>query len=296
MRRILFSLGPLPINTYGFMVALGILAALFIIHREAKRKGINTERVFDFALWALILGIVGARIGYVVVADPIYYWRNPWEFFHLQDGGLSIHGAIIGGILAGLLFTWRYRVPFWRLADTVAPGLALGIAIGRVGCDVFGRPMGKAWPWGVLVNGQLLHPAQVYEFILDYLLFFYLWRKRKKITYDGQLFLQFMALYAAIRGIVEFVRYNPPVFGPFSVAHVVSLVFIVVAGLASVVLKQRARPGAYSGGLRSDGLQIATAAGISGIEAKIEENLLWQMALLGLIIGLSILVFYSFGP
>jgi len=207
MRRVLFSLGPLPINTFGFMIAMGSLIAIFLIYREAKRKGFNTEVVIDLSLWAMILGVVGAKIGYVLIADPVYYWQNPWEFFHLQDGGLSIHGGIIGGILAGLLFSKFYRLPFWRLADTVAPGLALGIAIGRIGCDVFGRPMSQPWPWGVLVNGQLLHPAQAYEFILDYLLFFYLWRKRKKkITYDGQLFLQFIALYAVIRGIVEFVR------------------------------------------------------------------------------------------
>ena len=85
-------------------------------------------------------------------------------------------------------------------------------------------------------------------------------------------------------------------FGPLSVAHMASLVFIVSAGLASVVLKQRAKLGTYSGGMQSDGLQVATAAEIRGFEAKIEENLLWQLALLGLIIGLSIWVFYSLGP
>ncbi|MGI9951752.1 prolipoprotein diacylglyceryl transferase [Moorellaceae bacterium AZ2] len=291
MRRVLFYLGPLPINTFGFMIALGTLAAVFIIYREAKRKGLNAEKILDFALWAIILGIVGARIGYVLIADPVYYWQNPWKFFHLQEGGLSIHGAIIGGILAGLLFSRLYRIPFWRLADTVAPGLALGIAIGRIGCDVFGRPMSKPWPWGVLVYGQWLHPAQVYEFVLDYFLFFYLWRKRKKITYDGQLFLHFTALYAAIRGIVEFTRYNPPFFGPLSVAHAASLLFIIAAVLVSVVLRHRSRPGVDSGSL-----QAATVGEIRSIAANMEDNLIWQLVLLGLLIGLSLLVFYSLGP
>jgi len=289
VRRVLFSLGPFPVYTFGFMMALGVLAATLIIYIEAKRKGLNQDKVLDFILWALIFGILGARLGYVIIADPLYYLRNPLQFFHIQDGGLSIHGAVIGGLFAGLLFSRRYRLPFWRLADVFAPGLALGIAIGRVGCDVFGRPMTNPWPWGVMVNGQLLHPAQVYEFVLDYLLFFYLWRQRKRVAYDGRLFLNFIALYAAIRGIVEFVRYNPTVFGPLSVAHVASLVFIIVAGLVGTVLKHRSGPEA------SSGAQLAAApVGIGGIAAKLEDNLLGQLALLVLVIGVSLLVFYSF--
>ncbi|CEP67509.1 Prolipoprotein diacylglyceryl transferase [Moorella glycerini] len=291
MRRVLFYLGPLPVNTFGFMIALGILAAIFIILREARRKGLNEDKVLDFTLWALILGIFGARVGYVVVAGPAYFWQNPLQFFHLQDGGLSIHGAIIGGILAGLIFTRRYRLPFWRLADTVAPGLALGIAIGRVGCDVFGRPMANAWPWGVMVNGQLLHPAQVYEFILDYLLFFYLWRRRKNVAYDGQLFIRFIILYATIRGIVEFVRYNPPVWGPFSVAHVASLAFIIVAALAGIILKLRPGPRANSGAPGA-----ATTAELRGVGATIEDRLTGQLLVLVLLLGLSLAAFYSLGP
>ncbi|GEA18693.1 MAG: hypothetical protein PWR22_555 [Moorella sp. (in: firmicutes)] len=291
MRRVLFSLGPLPINTFGFMIALGVLAAVFIILREARRKGLNEDKVLDFTLLALILGIIGARVGYVVIADPVYYWQNPWQFFHLQAGGLSIQGALVGGVLAGLIFCRRQRIPFWRLADIVAPGLALGIAIGRVGCDVFGRPMGSAWPWGVMVNGQLLHPAQVYEFILDYLLLFYLWRRRKKITYEGQLFIHFIILYAAIRGLVEFVRYNPLVLGPLSVAHVTSLVFIATAALASMILKKRTRPPENSGAPVVD----ATAE-LRGLVAAIEDRLAVQLLVLVLLIGLSLTVFYSLGP
>ncbi|HHW42158.1 MAG TPA: prolipoprotein diacylglyceryl transferase [Syntrophomonadaceae bacterium] len=289
MRRVLFSLGPFPVYTFGFMMALGVLAATLIVYIEANRKGLNRDRVLDFVLWALVFGILGARLGYILFADPLYYLRNPLQFFHIQDGGLSIHGAVIGGVFAGLLLSRRYRLPFWRLADAFAPGLALGIAIGRVGCDVFGRPMSSPWPWGVVVNGQLLHPAQVYEFVLDYLLFFYLWRQRKKVTYDGRLFLLFIALYAAIRGMVEFVRYNPRVVGPFSVAHLASLVFIIAAGSVDVILKHRSRPKVIPGARPE-----AAASGIDGIAGKLEDSLLWQSVLLILAIALSLLVFYGF--
>ncbi|AOQ24959.1 Prolipoprotein diacylglyceryl transferase [Moorella thermoacetica] len=291
MRRILFYLGPLPIKTFGVMIALGALAAILVILREARRKGLNEDRVLDFTLWALILGIVGARIGYILFANPISYIRNPMLFFHFQDGGLSIHGALIGGMLAGVIFSRLYRLPFWRLADVVAPGLALGIAIGRVGCDVFGRPMATPWPWGVMVNGQLLHPAQVYEFLLDYLLFFYLWRRRKNVAYDGQLFIRFAILYATIRGVVELVRYNPLIWGPFSVAHAASLTFIFAAVLAGIILKKR--PGQQA----NSGAPVAATAPRPGdMLAAIEDRLAWQLLILAVLVSLSLVTFYSLGP
>lgn len=293
MRRVLFYLGPLPINTFGVMIALGALAALVVILREARRRGLNEDRVLDFTLVALVLGIFGARVGYILFADPLSYLRNPMLFFHLQDGGLSIHGALIGGLLAGVLFSRLYRLPFWRLADVVAPGLALGIAIGRIGCDVFGRPMVSPWPWGVLVNGQLLHPAQVYEFILDYLLFFYLWRRRKNVTYDGQLFVHFALLYATIRRVVELVRYNPPVWGPFTVAHVASLAFIIIATLAGILLKRRPAAPINSG---TTVVTAPTRTAGGNLLAAIEDSLTWQLLILVALAGLSLVVFYNLGP
>ncbi|TDA70242.1 MAG: prolipoprotein diacylglyceryl transferase [Clostridia bacterium] len=283
MRRVLFHLGPLPLHTYGVMLALGVLAAIYVIRREARRKHLDDDRVLDFVFWALVLGILGARVGFIIFADLGYYWQNPLAFFRLQDGGLSIHGAITGGVVAGLLFARRTGISFWRLADVVAPGLALGIAIGRVGCDVFGRPMTGEWFWGVPVNGQLLHPAQVYEFLLDYLLFLYLWWRRGRISYDGQLFLHFVLLYAAVRGVVEFVRYNPLVWGPFSVAHVASIVFMLAAFVLAVLLRRRRAM------LLAGSMEVMTGG---------EDVLFGWGDILGVAVaaGLSLALFYGLPP
>jgi phosphatidylglycerol:prolipoprotein diacylglycerol transferase len=287
MRRILFSLGPLQINSFGLLVALGMLAAFFLIYLESRRKRLDEDKVFNFALWILILGIVGARLGYIVVAGPAAYLQHPLSFFYLRDGGMSIHGALAGGLLAAIVFSRLHRMSFWQLADLTAPALALGIAIGRVGCDVFGRPMAHPWFWGVPVNGQLLHPAQVYEFLLDYLLFLYLWRRRKKLAYNGQLFIHFAVLYALIRGSVEFSRFNPRLFGPFSVAHAACLVLIIAAALAGWILKSRRQPV-----LAAERPQAVE----HGLIGKFTDSLSWQIGIISLAIVLSLAVFYGFGP
>lgn len=279
MQRILFHLGPIHVNTFGLMIALGFLAGLWLARREAARKGIGEERVTDFAIYALLAGIVGARLGYVFFYAPQYYLRNPVEVLFIHQGGMSIHGAIIGGVLAGIWYVRRYRLSFWKLADTMAPSLALGEAIGRIGCDIFGKPMATALPWGVTVNGQLLHPAQVYEFLLDYLVFFLLWRKRQHIKYDGQLFLTWVILYATVRGIVEFFRINPVVYGPITIAHVLSLAFIALALVAMMLVRRR--------GHSPSGLT-------AGSELRVKENLWTQVLALAGLIAASLGLYYGF--
>ncbi|MHB1420307.1 MAG: prolipoprotein diacylglyceryl transferase [Bacillota bacterium] len=276
MRRVLFELGPVHINTFGMTIALGILAALILSYREARRKGLDPEIILDFALYALVGGVVGARLLYILLYNPAYYLEHPAKVFSIQQGGLSIHGALLGGFLVALWFVRKHRISFWKLADTLAPSLALGQAIGRVGCDVFGVPMQRAWPWGVPVNGQLLHPAQAYEFLLNYLAFFILWRYRKKTRYDGQLFLIYVIMYSLIRGVVELFRINPVLFGPFTVAHGVSLLFILAAVAAMYYLRsQRTEP-------------LSERA----VE-KVEEKPLIQALVVLLMMAVSLVLYYT---
>lgn len=231
MRRIFFEIGSFPVQSFGTMIALGILAGVWLAVKEARRKGMDENKLFDFLILAIFAGIIGARLGFVLFYDLSYYLQNPIKIFYINQGGMSIHGAIIASILAALWWCKKNNLSFWKLADTLAPSLILGQAIGRVGCDVFGQVMAKPYPWGVLVNGQLLHPAQVYEFLLDYLLFFFIWRKRKKQRFEGELFLYYLIGFNFNRGIVEFLRTNPYVIKPVTVGHFFSLLFILL-GLA----------------------------------------------------------------
>lgn len=283
MKPVLFQLGSVEIYSFGFMIALGVLVGMFFALREARRKGIDTDMLFNLVTGLVVSGIVGARVYYILVYSLDYYLENPMEVFMIQHGGLSIHGGLLGGFLFGFWFIKRYKLNFWALADTVAPAIVLGTAIGRVGCDVFGVAMSKAYIWGVNVNGQILHPTQLYEFVLDYFIFLFLWRFRKKATFEGQLFLLYVMLYATARGIVEFFRTNPMLGEFVSVAHVSSLVFIMLALGVYLLLKGR------------QGQHFSTKG-----QAAVLDNsflsLFWvQLGLVLLAIAVSSLIYYGFG-
>jgi phosphatidylglycerol:prolipoprotein diacylglycerol transferase len=225
----LISIGPFNIHFFGVMIAIGALVGLWFFIREAGRRGLNYNLLTDGALYSILGGFIGARIVYVLGYNPSYYLGNPVEILFIHQGGLSIHGGILGGLLVGYFFIKRHKLPLWETLDAVAPALILAQGISRIGCDVFGVPVASALPWAVEVNGELLHPAQAYEFILDYLLFAYLWVRRTRVAYHGQLFIHYLIGFLVIRGIVEFTRINPMVFGPFSVSHLLSALGIAFA-------------------------------------------------------------------
>lgn len=229
MDRILFHLGPFTVYTFGASIAVGVLAAFWLADREAKRVGMDDEKVSTLFLILLVTGLLGARVFFVMFYDPAYYWQHPLDIFKIYEGGLSIHGGMIGAILAGLWYTRRTALSFWAVADLLAPVAVLAQGIARVGCDVYGKVMAAAWPWGVLVQGQLVHPVQIYETLLDLALFIFLWGKRDRPRYEGQVFIYYLGGYALIRLVLEFFRTNPVWIGIFTPAHLTSILFIVVA-------------------------------------------------------------------
>ncbi len=235
----LFRLGNISIYLFGVTIALGILAGIGIMLKEAKRKELNTEKMYDLVMYTIIVAMVGARLYYVLAFNPKYYLKNPMEILLVHQGGLSIQGALIAGILVALWYVRKNNLNFWKVADTFAPGIILGQAIGRIGCDVFGIPMKTIYPWGVRVGSQILHPAQLYEVFLDLILFTYLWKGRGKSKYNGEIFIKYIIGFSINRGIVEFFRTNPMVFKPFSIAHVTSLIIIIIALIVNQKIKSK---------------------------------------------------------
>ncbi|AKL96045.1 prolipoprotein diacylglyceryl transferase Lgt [Clostridium aceticum] len=237
--KLLFNIGGFSVHLFGLTIALGILVGFLIILSEAKRKGLDKDKLMDLALYTVIFGVIGARLNYILAFNPTYYIQNPKEIFMLQQGGLSIQGSLIVGTAFALWYMKKKSIPMWKTADAFAPAIIIGQAIGRVGCDVFGVPMNRSWFWGVEVGGQLLHPAQIYEAILNYVLFLILWNKRKNTKYDGQIFFIYIIGFSVNRFIVEFFRTNPMIFGPISIAHLFSLGIILIAIIAMLWLKKK---------------------------------------------------------
>ncbi|MCC5910489.1 MAG: prolipoprotein diacylglyceryl transferase [Clostridiaceae bacterium] len=236
--KILFNIGDFPVHLFGAMIALGILAGFYIMLQEAKRKGLNKDKLMDLAIYTVVVGVIGARINYILAFNPSYYLQNPIDILKIHEGGLSIQGSLIAGTIFALWYMKKKDIPIWRTADAFAPAIILGQAIGRIGCDVFGVPMNKSYFWGVEVAGNLLHPAQLYEAVLNYILFLVLWQKRKHIKYDGQIFMMYIIGFSINRFIVEFFRSNPMVTGNLSIAHIYSIIIILVALLFIPWLKK----------------------------------------------------------
>jgi phosphatidylglycerol:prolipoprotein diacylglycerol transferase len=269
----LFSIGHFSIHLLSVTSAIGMIIGLLLIQKEGERKLLDKDKLMDLGIFTVLFGIIGARLGYILFFNFDYYLNNPSEIFRFSQGGLSIQGAILAGGAAAFIIMRRKNLPVWKTADAIVPGVILGQAIGRVGCDVFGVPMSRNWPWGVMVNGELLHPAQLYEVALNYILFLLIWRKRKTAKFDGELFFIYIIGFALNRFIVEFFRTNPQGLGPLSIAHVLSLVIIALGIMVLIFMKNR-----------SYGTSVSINEGIS-----LSNSLVYGLVVTGFIISV---VFY----
>lgn len=240
--KILFYIFGFPVHFLGLMIAIGMLAGLFIVSLEAKRKRLDFDKLFNIVIISIIAGIAGARLFYILFYNLSYYLENPVEIIKITEGGLSIHGGLATAFIVAFFYMRKHKLNFFQYADAMAPAIILGQAIGRIGCDVFGKIMTTPLFWGVQYQGQLVHPVQVYEFLLDYLVFLILWKKRKNLQYDGQVFVWYIALFSINRGIVELFRNNPIIVGWFSVSHLLSVLFIIGAFALMTFAKKRRNP------------------------------------------------------
>jgi phosphatidylglycerol:prolipoprotein diacylglycerol transferase len=213
------SLGPFTLHTYGVLLAIAFLAGLWVASRQAKRAGLDANRITDMAVWVLIAGLVGAKL-LLVAVDWRYFSRNPSELFSIFQSGGVFYGGLMGGILVAWWYARRHRLPGWATADVLAPGVVLGQAIGRLGCFAAGCCWGKPTrlPWAVRFTDVYssravgtpmdtpLHPTQIYESLAAFLVFFFLLWLAPRKRFHGQVTLVYVALYSAVRFALEFLR------------------------------------------------------------------------------------------
>lgn len=250
MSPIIFQIGPLSIRWYGVLIMAGVILGLILAGREAKRQAVSIELIYDLFFYLLIGAIIGARLYYVIFSWDVYR-NNVKEILAFWHGGLAIHGAVVGGIVTGLIYTRLKGFSFWLVADICAPSLILGQAIGRWGNffnqEAFGRPTNL--PWGIFIDEAHrplqyiqqthFHPTFLYESLWDFFVFlFLLWGRRRKDIIRGDVFLAYLMLYSLGRFWIEGLRMDSLMFAGFRVAQIVSLFLIL---LASITLIRRHR-------------------------------------------------------
>ena len=239
MHPILFQFGSLVIHTYGVFIALAFLAAVILASAKAHLYKYNRDLILDLSFWILVCALIGARA--LEIVTNLSYYRADWlKIFKIWEGGLSYFGGLAGGVIGGVIYCKKTGLAVWNIGDLLAPYIALGQAIGRIGCLFAGCCYGKAcdyW-WAIKFDGPNtlapqginLYPTQIYESIGDFVIFLVLLNIAKRRTFSGQVLLLYFMLYSSLRFIVEFYRGdNPDVWYTFTLYQLISIGILVVA-------------------------------------------------------------------
>lgn len=248
----LADLTGLPIHWFGVFLALAFWAAGWIATLEFTRKDLDPDVASSALLWAIVGGLVGARL-WLVFADPASFVRDPVGVLFTGSGWV-FYGGLAGGALAVAVLFRRHGIPFLRGADAVAPGIVLAQAIGRVGCQVSGDgdwgvvsdvPWAMSYPHAIAgwpyAEGVRVHPTPVYECLAYLAIFAVLWRRRSVAAPDGSIFGWYLTLASGARFLVEFIRVNETVAFGLTAAQLASLALMGV-GVALLARGRAWRP------------------------------------------------------
>src|SRR5271156_6220378 len=266
MIPVLFHQGPLTVYSFGLMMALGFLAADYVIRLECIRRGFDPEYSSSIVITAAVMGLIGSRL-YAVLDDLPTYLADPKTII-FSGSGFVFYGGMIGGIFGAYLVSRWYKIGFGVTMDMCACALAIGQAIGRIGCQLAGdgdwglpstMPWAMAYPRAIvgwnsetvlklderyqLVSGYFpgvrVHPAPIYETILYVGVFIILWSMRKTSRPPGRIMYWYLLLGGAARFLVEFVRINPRVFYMFSEAQLIGFAMMVIGGIGLILTREK---------------------------------------------------------
>ncbi len=260
-----FPIGPLYVHYYGIIIMVGAMLAAWMASRLAVKYGQNPDVIWDALPWLLIAGIVGARLWHVLTPPASmqarglstnYYFNHPLDILATWNGGLGIPGAVIGGLLALYIYCRKTKINFWIMVDIIAPGLALGQAIGRwgnfVNQELYGAP--STLPWAITIdpafrlpayqNIATYHPLFLYESIWNLLnmgLLLWMGKKLSRILRPGDIFLTYLVFYPTGRFLLEYLRLDPSPVGGLNINQTIMAVTAISASIALLV-RLRNRP------------------------------------------------------
>lgn len=244
--RVFIEIGPLPIYWYGVIIAAGAFLGLYIGTKEADRLGLKKDLMMDLVVFAIPIAIIFARIYYVIFEWERYAGGPWWNVFAIWEGGIAIHGALIGAVLTAIVYARVKKVSFWQLADIAAPSLILGQAIGRWGNfmnqEAHGGPLSEATYQSfhqylpdfimnqMCIEGVMYHPTFLYESFWNLLVFILLLILRRYNPLRGEVFLAYVITYSIGRFFIEGMRTDSLyLFSQIRTAQFISLLLIVVA-------------------------------------------------------------------
>jgi phosphatidylglycerol:prolipoprotein diacylglycerol transferase len=255
MHPILFRIGDWPVYSYGVLLALAYLAGLQLAVVRARRAGLDPAKVMDLGIYLIIAALVGAKLMLIAV-DFDYFWAQPRELMSLVRAGGVFYGGLLAAFFVGLWLIRRYRLPVWTTGDLIAPGIALGHIVGRLGCLLagccYGRPTDV--PWAITFTDPVasanvgtpldvpLHPTQLYDAGAEALiLIVLLFTERRGRPFPGRTFWLYMLLYAISRFVIEIYRGDERgVIMAMSTSQFVSVVLVPVSLIMLWRLRKRA--------------------------------------------------------
>lgn len=231
MYPILFNLGPLTIRSYGLFLVLAFIFGTYIVWKEGKRGGYNEEKLLDFSVVILVAALLGARLYYILLNLGVFL-EAPMKILYIWQGGFAFHGALIGAVVGGYIYTKRAKWPFYQLADLTVVAASFAAAVGKIGAFLAGADYGTATnlPWGVHFVGQVgkRHPVQLYEAFYFMVMFLILKALDKRKQRSGGIFYLYLFLLGLGRWILEFYRDDSTYLGSIKAAHLASLLLVVV--------------------------------------------------------------------
>ncbi len=242
MHPVLLKIGSLTLYTYGLFVGLGFLTAVLVSGKRGKKYNIKPEQMSDLFFIILVSAIAGARILYVMI-NFSEFSGHLIDVFKIWNGGLVFYGGFIAALITAIIYIKQTGLLMWRTGDIIAPGIALGHAIGRLGCFSAGCCYGKqcALPWAVTFTdphclapiGVPLQPTQLYSVLSNFIIFLILIMIDKKKKFDGMVFWSYIFLYGIFRSFVEIFRGDPRGHFPFlhflSISQGIGLIMAVLA-------------------------------------------------------------------
>lgn len=235
-----FTIFNIDVMWYGILITSGMILAVFICYKRAPKHNLSEDRFLNMVIISVPLGIVGARL-YYVLFNWSSYSGDFLKIINTREGGLAIHGGLIFGFVTAAILCHIWKVRPLNLLDLIVPGVALAQSIGRWGnyfnSEAHGGPTDL--PWAVTVAGQTYHPTFLYESIWCFILFWLLLYVDNHRKFEGQVLLLYGILYSLERFLVEGLRTDSLMIGPFKQAQVLSLIVIIICLIAYAILKRR---------------------------------------------------------